>query len=174
MLLAQQLGLPRVELDEIRWPYYEEAGYDADVARAMVEGEAGILGLLAYCKPFEAHAVARVIEDQPDSVIDFGAGHSVYEDDALFARVERALVPVPHVILLLPSPDPDQSITILNERFAKLLQHEVGQVDAALLALNARFVRHPSNVRLAKQIVYTEGKTPEETTAEIVALIKPA
>jgi ribosomal-protein-serine acetyltransferase len=35
--------------------------------------------------------------------IDFGAGHSVYEDEELFARVQQALAPYPWVILLLPS-----------------------------------------------------------------------
>jgi hypothetical protein len=101
-------------------------------------------------------------------VIDFGAGHSVYEDAALFARVESALAPFPYVILLLPSPDLDESVAILNERFAALLEREVGEVDPALLTLNAHFTKHPSNTRLAKLTVYTEGKTPEETCDEIL------
>ncbi len=40
-----------------------------------------------------------------------------------------------------------------------------------VLAANETFVRHPANGRLAKQVVYTEGKTPEETCEEIVELI---
>jgi hypothetical protein len=171
-LLAQELGLPRVELDEIRWPYYTEAGFDQAVARELMEDDAGIIAFLTYCKPFEAHAVARVIEDYPDTVIDFGAGHSVYEDAALFTRVEQALAPVPHVFLLLPSPQPDESVAILNTRFATLLQRELGHVDPRLLALNEHFVRHPSNARLAKRTFYTEGRTPQETCAEMAATIR--
>lgn len=33
---------------------------------------------------------------------------------------------------------------------------------------NEQFVRHPSNGRLAKQVIYTKGKTPEEICEELV------
>lgn len=172
-LLANQLVLPRLELDEHRIPYYEEAGYDRAVAAEIANGPEGVIGWLRYCKPFEAYAVTRVIEDHPNTVIDFGAGHSVYEDADLFARVERALAPVPDVILLLPSPDADESIAVLNERFATLLLREVGRVDPALLDLNAHFVRHPSNARLAKHTLYTAGKSAIDTCTEIQRIIQP-
>ncbi len=35
----------------------------------------------------------------------------------------------------------------------------------------AHFVRHPSNYKLAKYVVYTEGKTPQETAEEILAVV---
>ena len=167
-LLAEKLGLPRVELDELRWDYYDEIGYDRAEAGRIAEEEGGE-GLLRHWKPFEAHAVERALEEHSDCILDFGAGHSVYEDETLFARVQRALAPFPRVILLLPSPDLDESVRTLNARFGELLQREVGHVDPSVLRANDRFVRHPSNFRLAKMIVYTGGKTPEETCEEIVA-----
>jgi hypothetical protein len=167
-LLAEKLGIPQYALDDNRWDYYKEAGYDEATARSIVNSDEGMLGFLRYCKPFEAYAVERVLAEHRGCVIDFGAGHSVYEDAALFARVESALAPFPYVILLLPSPDLDESVAILNERFAALLEREVGEVDPALLTLNAHFTKHPSNTRLAKLTVYTEGKTPEETCDEIL------
>jgi shikimate kinase len=166
-LLAARLGLPRCVLDDVRWDYYKEAGYDEDEVRAIHEQE-GTLGILKYVKPFEAALVERALPDYPGHVIDFGAGHSVYEDEALFARVEKALAPYPNVFLLLPSPDEEESIKVLNGRFSALLEREVGAVDPALLELNAQFVRRPDNRRLAKQIFYTEGKTAEETVGEMV------
>lgn len=172
-LLAARLHQSHVELDEIRWPYYNEAGFDADVARSIVESDGGMIAFLRYCKPFEVHAVERVLVDHAGSVIDFGAGHSVHDDAALFARVEQALAPVPHVVLLLPSPDVDESVRILNERFAALLAREVGHVDPALLDLNAHFVRHPANARLAKMTLYTEGQAPEETCQAILTRMQP-
>ena len=39
--------------------------------------------------------------------------------------------------------------------------------------LNAHFVTHPSNRDLAKQVVYTVGRTPEETRHEILSLVRP-
>lgn len=167
-LLAEKLGFPRYEMDEIRWKYYAEIGYDPAVAAQIVESSEGMLGLLRHWKPFEAYAVERVLADYPDCVHDFGAGHSVYEDENLFVRVEHALAPYPNVILLLPSPDLDESVEILNARFTQLLMRETGKVDGALLNLNEGFVRHPSNRKLAKMIVYTNKKTPADTCAEIL------
>jgi hypothetical protein len=101
-------------------------------------------------------------------VFDFGASHSVYEKEELFSRVQNALAPFDYVILLLPSPNLDESVKILNARFSKLLEREVGKVDPKLLDLNEHFVKHPSNRQLAKMTIYTEGKFPEETCDEIL------
>ena len=168
-LLSERTGLPQYAVDEDRWAYYDEIGYDQERAAEIVHSEEGMIGLLRYWKPFEAHTVERVLEDHSGCVIDFGAGHSVYEDPALFERVQRALAPYPNVILLLPSPDLDESVAILNARFAQLLRDEVGQVDPRLLDVNEQFVRHPSNHTLAKIVVYTNGQTPEDTCAAILA-----
>lgn len=156
-LLADRLTLPQVSLDELRYDYYAEIGYDAQHAAQLRESE-GFLGIYRYWKPFEAHAVERILADHQDCVLDLGAGHSVYEDESLFVRVEAALAPYPDVILLLPSPDPDESIAILNEREPWLRDMQPN--------INEHFVRHPSNARLAKHTLYTQGKTPEQTAAE--------
>ncbi len=166
-VLAEKLGLPQVELDEIRWDYYKEIGYDVAKAKEIADSE-GMIALLQYWKPYEAYAVEQVLATHSNCIIDFGAGHSVYEDDSLFARVQAALAPLPYVILILPSPDLEESTAILNARFEELLQREVGTVDSGLLKLNEQFVKHPSNHKLAKMVVYTQGKTPESTTAEII------
>lgn len=171
-LLAEKLALPHHAVDEDRWKYYDEIGYDKEVASQIANSEQGMLGLLQYWKPFEAHAVERILQDYPDCVIDFGAGHSFHEDEALFSRVEQALAAYPNVILLLPSADLDESVEILNGRLAELLMREVGNVNAALFGVNEQFVKHPSNHRLAKIVVYTNNKTPDETCAEILQSIK--
>jgi shikimate kinase len=171
-LLAQSLSIPYFSVDDHRWDYYKEIGYDEEEASRIAKSGQGILGVLHYWKPFEAHAVERVLASQSNCVIDFGAGHSVYDDPVLFERVQRALTPFPHVILLLPSPDDDESVTVLNVRFAELLQRETGTVNPELLQLNKAFVKHPANRTLAKMIVYTNEKTPDEVTGEIVERLK--
>jgi len=170
-LLAQELNWPQVAVDDNRGVLYDEIGYDHDKAKKIVDTE-GMLGLLRYWKPFEAYAVERTLANHDNCVIDFGAGHSVYEEEELFGRVERALAPYPNVILLLPSPDLDESTAILNHRFATMVQAEVGEIDKALLDVNEHFVKHPSNHKLAKIVVYTKDKTPEETCAEIIEKIQ--
>jgi hypothetical protein len=127
-----------------------------------------MMGLIKYWKPFEVHAVERALSEYKNCVFDFGASHSVYEKEELFSRVQNALAPFDYVILLLPSPNLDESVKILNARFSKLLEREVGKVDPKLLDLNEHFVKHPSNRQLAKMTIYTEGKFPEETCDEIL------
>ncbi len=171
-LLSERLGLEQKVLDDLRWDYFNEIGYDEAETKRIVAKE-GMTGLLAYWKPFEVHAVERVLAEHSDCVIDFGAGYTVQEDEKLFGRVEKALAPFEHVFLLRPSADDLDSVRVLNDRMARLLREEE-QPEAMIpevLAANETFVRHPANGRLAKQVVYTEGKTPEETCEEIVELI---
>ncbi len=126
---------------------------------------------MRYWKPFEAHAVSRMLAEHTDGVIDFGAGHSVYEDETLFRRVQAALAPHQSVILLLPSPNLDESVVILNQRFIEVLAQEGVKPDPGTLSANEHFVKHPSNSLLAKITIYNKDKTPEETCAEIMQLI---
>ena len=161
-LIAEKLGIPCRHMDQVRIRYYKEIGYDDDLAQQIL-GKDGFLGLYRYWKPFEAHAVERLLSENEEVVIDFGGGHSVYEEDTLFARVQKVMAPYPYVILILPSPDKDKSVKILNER--------TGGAVSEGFDFHEHFVKHHSNYDLAKHIVYTEGKTLEETCAEIVEII---
>ena len=114
-LLAEALRLPQVRMDEVRRQYYAEIGYTRAQEDQLRE-TGGFEAVYWYWKPFEVHAVQRVLADHRNCVIDFGAGHSVYEDPRLFERARRALAPYRNVILLLPSPDPDESVRVLRER----------------------------------------------------------
>jgi shikimate kinase len=168
--LADLLNLPFLEMDDLRWSLYPDAGYDEEVARRIYQAE-GTLGVLRYSKPFEASAVQKTVRQQGDFVLALGAGHSVFEDKGLFALVEQALKPLPHVFLLMPSIDQERSIHICNQRFSDLLLEEVGEVDDRLLELNEHYVRHPSNRLLAKYVIYTEGKKPNQICSVIIGLL---
>ena len=165
-LLAGKLGVPQVSLDDRRWGYYKEIGYDENLAREIRQ-KGGFMALAFYWKQFEPHCIERTLAEHRNCVIDFGAGASVYESDELFARVQKALAPYSNVVLVLPSPDPDESIRILNERTQDL----VGTFGQGF-NWNEYFVRHHSNYALAKHVVYTRGKTPEETCDEILSRVR--
>lgn len=68
--------------------------------------------------------------------------------------------PYNNVVLLLPSPNLNESVQILKERNEGI--HDT------IHEINEHFVRHPANSQLAKFTVYTQGKTPEETCEEII------
>lgn len=164
-LLSERCQLPQVSLDELRWKYYQEIGYDPDLAGKIRE-TGGFVALVFYWKLFDAYAVERVLAEHQGCVIDFGAGASMYESTEMFERVKKALAPYPNIILLLPSPDMDESVRILNQRTSDL-PGAFGQG----FNWHEYFLGQARYYQLAKHIVYTHGKTPEETCDEIMALV---
>ena len=166
-LLAQKLRLPLCSLDQVRPIYYEKAGYDQTIASQIAASDEGTWGLLRYGKPFEARMVELVLANHR-GVIDFGASNSVYEEGDLFDRVEKALAPYPNVILLLPSPDLNESVAILKGRLILMLTAAGKDYTNELFELNEYFVKHPSNQRLAKKVIHTKDKTPEDVCDEIL------
>ena len=156
-LLSQKLNIPQVSMDEIKWEYYKEIGWEADTQRQIREQQ-GFAGY-RYWKRFELYGIERLLSEYNNCVIDFGAGHSVYEDDTDFARASELLSPYENVVLLLPSPDLDESVEILKQR---------SQLTINGVEMNRFFMTHPSNNKLAKQVFYTKGKTPEEVKEEIL------
>lgn len=162
-LLGERLNRPVRELDELRWAYYVEVGYDAEYAR-QIRAEGGMPAIAAYWNRFDAHAVERVLVDYPSgSVISFGAGHSVYDNEADFKRVQAALAPH-QVVYVQPAPGFDDSVRILKERVAALGFDPEG----GITAMNIYFLRHRANPTLATVTVYTNDSTPEETCGEII------
>jgi shikimate kinase len=166
-LLGAALGIPVIELDELRWNYYPEIGYSQDKAREIHQA-GGMPAVIAYWKPFEIYSVERLLQDHPAGhILSFGAGQSVYEDPAFFERAQKAVAPHA-VVLLLPSPNATDSIRILSERFRAHVNDMNEEGYAMIDDLNRHFIEHPSNSRLATLTVYTEGKTPAETCGEII------
>ena len=167
-LLAEMLGLPECSVDDVRWKYYEEIGYDKALASKIAASDQGIRAQLRYSEPFDAHAIERILADHRNGVIDFGASNSVYENKLLFNRVKNILDPYPNVILLLPSSDLDESVEILNTRLTRMLKAKGEEMNHELLDLNEHFIKHPSSHQLAKIVIYTKDKTPQEICNEIL------
>jgi len=152
-LLSKRLSIPSACLDDERWEIYSELGYEFKHADELMKNK-GFLELYKYWKPFEASSVEIIVDKYMNHIIDFGAGQSVYEDEKLFGKVSSVLEPIRNVVLLLPSPEVSESLDILYQRTN--FEH------------NELFVKNRSNEKLAKLIVYTKGKTPEETCDEII------
>lgn len=169
-LLGEALDRPFIDLDKVRNGYYAEIGYDRDEAQ-RIRQEQGFPALAAHWKPFEIYSVERLLQDYPtDHVIAFGAGQSVYDDAGFAERVRQALEPH-HVVLLLPSPDVDRSLHILDARL-HLLEPDLPDSFFDMIArFNRYFLEHPANPLLATITVYTDGKSPQQTRDEIIAAL---
>lgn len=156
-IISEKIGYPRCCVDDVRWGYYQELGYSKEKERE-IKDEFGFEGVYKYWKPFEAHAVVRILQEYEDHVIDFGAGHSVYEDPKLFSMVEDVLTDIENIFLILPSENKEESLRILNERES--------------LDINYHFLEHDSNYKLAKRIIYTKDKTPYESAEEVISHVR--
>ena len=160
-LLAARLGMPSCAMDDVRFAYYAEIGYQQDEATRLNHA-GGWEALYRYWKPFEVYALERVIADYPGYVIDLGAGHSVYDQPEQQVRAAAALARCDHVVLLLPSPDPAESVRVIKERIGFTPSgkpFDDGFADY--------LVRHPGNPAVATLTVYTSGKTPDDCCEEI-------
>lgn len=160
-LLGDALDAPYLDLDDIRVKYYGEIGYDHQHAQTLSTDE-----MVAYWKPFEIYSVERLFQDHPSGhVIAFGAGQSVYDNEEFAGRVQQALEP--HiVVLLLPSPDIEESMQLLAERLRPIVPEEV--VDT-IAEMNRYFLEHPANRTLSDHTVYTKDRSPEEIRDEILS-----
>lgn len=98
-------------------------------------------------------------------IIDFGAGHSVYEDKNLREQMKKMCAQFKNIILLLPSIDKEKSREVLAERRKiKLGSHKDQE--------NWHFITSPNNYELATNTLYEENKTPEDISREILQLVK--
>jgi hypothetical protein len=170
-LLAEVLQIPWLDLDELRTDYYSELGYDNEHSEKLRQ-DSGLNAMLAYWKPFEIHSVERTVRDYPSGhILAFGAGQSVYDDPDFFRRAQQALAP--HlVVLLLPSPDVEESIPLLTERVRQAVPDMPADLIDTLDDMNRHFLEHPANAALADHTIYTKGRSPEETRDEILGLVE--
>jgi len=163
-LLSEKLGLPQVSLDAVRRKYYQEIGYDEDFARSFRQS-GGFLALYLYWNLFDAYAIERLLAEYHGCIFDFGAGNGISESLESRLRVQRALEPYPNIFLLLPSPNLEESLRILKER-------DSNPPSDLHFDLNRHFLEHGAYTAVAKHLIFTKGKSPEQTLDEIIALLK--
>ncbi|MED4287485.1 shikimate kinase [Priestia megaterium] len=160
-IISNKLNIPQCSIDDVRFDYYKEIGFSKEQQERIREKE-GFKGVYTYWKPFEVHAVKRVLEDYPTYIHDFGAGHSVYEDESLLQKAQVILEKYENIFLLLPSSDINESINTLTERLSKITD------DKSVYELNEHFIRNKSNRILSKHTIYTNRKSAEEVAQQII------
>lgn len=153
-LLADRLRVPLVSMDDHRFGYYLELGYDEVQAHEILATN-GPQRLIRYWQQFDAYAVERLLADFRDCVIDMGAGSTVNESEEDLDRITAALAPYPNVVLLLPFED--------EERSRRFLDGRTGRPGG-----NTYFVGHPSYRRLAKKVVLLGERSAEEVAEAIL------
>lgn len=161
-LLAEELGMPFVDLDAVGNPYYAEAGRGLDEFTARIDRD-GVLAAHRWWQPARAHAVARVLEDRPGHVVSLGAGHTHYEDAEHLDRVAATLEPFDNIVLL------DAPLDVLRQRCIESKGRDwiVEGVDWL-----AEWAVSEQNRRLATHVVDITGLTTTEVVAAVRAAIR--
>ena len=85
--LSKDLGWTNVSLDELRWKYYAEIGFDRESEEQM-----DLNTWRLYKAKHDPYAIERILEDYPNKcVIDFGGSHSLHEDESSLKKVKKPL-----------------------------------------------------------------------------------
>lgn len=120
-------------------------------------------------KDFEFYLTSSVLTSISEpTIIDFGAGHSVYENPIMFYEMKKLIKKFKNVELILPSENVDESLKIVNERMSS--RGGSGPHDA--FDTNRHFIESPCNYELATDIVYTHNMTPDEIANTILTKIQ--
>ena len=166
-LLAKALNKQSVSLDRIAERYYQANGF-GNSRFEKARDENGFLFAYRQWWPSLAYAAQQVVKDYTDCVIDFGAGHSHYEDELMYKGVKEALAGCRNIILLLPTKDLDQSVSLLK-------QQSINQRNMDWIFSGYDFIEHwvkdYCNSDLATVTLFTDDKTPEQTCEEILKAI---
>ena len=146
--LSRKLNMPRLCLDRI-----------ANRAR-----KTGFTPKFKNVDEFNCFMISEVIkrakQDNIPGVVDFGAGHSVYDDNEIFEKVISQLKPFKNIVLLLPSIDETLSLNIMANRSTGDKRD------------NLKFLRSSCNRELATMTIYGNGRTPSDIANEIILRIK--
>lgn len=188
-LLAQKFNnLQRIKVDEYRWRFFDKYTDYSQEEEKRIRQEKGFRGVYEYWKKYEAALVTTGLKSiSSPSIIDFGAGQSVYEDARMLLEVQEAFSKSKNVFLILPSEDREECKMQLQERMERRRYKSVLERDSRMLteeqmrrervavepdevAINNHFIDSPSNYTLATHIIYTNGADAREVAEAIAAI----
>ena len=159
-LISERINKPVISLDNLRFDYYKEIGYDHAHMKELHE-KAGIMGIFQYGKIFDAYSIERILEDHHNCIFDFGGGNIVSGYDFDLKRIKKALEPYENVVFLVPSKDNEETLKFIYNR------REIKASDRELIEY---LVYNHSNYEIAKHTVFVKDKTPEEVCDEILSI----
>jgi shikimate kinase len=159
-LLSEKLNKPVISLDDLRFDYYKEIGYNNDHMKELYE-KAGVMAIFQYGKIFDAYSIERILEEHHDCIFDFGGGNIVSGYNFDLDRMKKALYPYENVVLLIPGEDKEETLEFIYTR------RDVKSSDRELIKY---LVYNHSNFEIAKHIVFVKDKTPEEVCNEVLSI----
>ncbi len=160
-LLAQKFSVPFYSLDEEEQKYTAPLGYDIN-HYDLLKQKQGPFAAYEYARSFFDETVIRFLAAHQNGIFDLGGGHPIVPDQKKQKRILEALTPYANIFLLLPTGNVKESLDILRKR------NELADDEEDF---NVLYFKDKTFWDIAKFIIYTEGKTPEETCGEIIRVL---
>lgn len=149
--LQDRLKMPKVSLD------------DAEFLKSIYKDR----DKFDNFKDFEFYLTSTVLTSLPEPVIiDFGAGHSVYENPIVFYEMKKLISRFRNVELVLPDKDMDKSLGFLSDRLKG--RYDNGIIPGDVVSTNKHFLESPCNYELATDVVYSMGKSNDDVVSDII------
>ncbi len=143
----------------LEWIFIKVYGYNEELEKNINEKE-GFIGVYKYWKKFELEHFKNILSNlEVPSVVDFGAGQSVYEDEKMLQEAQEYMANFKNIYLILPNENIEKSSDILFER---------GKKRGDSKYLNHHFLEDVSNYTLASNIVYTGKSKPSKCADELI------
>lgn len=165
-LIAATLSKELFTLDRHRDELYAPYGYNKEHANLLYEQQ-GLWKFYEYWNKFEFLTVRDMLtgiiagqSTHAGQILDFGAGHSVYEDPAQFDEIRSLVKQFRNVIFLLPCEDKEKALALMEARRG----HK--------LPLNKQFMESECNAKLATLTVFTAESLPEQSAEKILSFIR--
>ncbi|MEM9454143.1 MAG: hypothetical protein AAGF11_08180 [Myxococcota bacterium] len=137
---------------------------DLEQLRHSIVAEHGMAGWRRIYQRMKLAAITRAVEHGSGALVDFGAGHSIYHDPHMVARARDLLAPCPYVVMLMPYANIGDSVELLATR----LERAGRPVSRAQLH---HHVTHPTNFRLATDVVYTSTQGASQICRTLLKLL---
>ena len=70
--ISEKLNKSHISIDEVRFKYYEEIGYDKITEECLKKEKGFMKGVYLYRKPYNLYAIKKILSEFSNCVFDFG------------------------------------------------------------------------------------------------------
>ncbi len=167
--LSIRTGLRNIPVDKLKWYYRLNNGYDLVKSRNILRTN-GFSALIDYAQSYFGPREIHAILNQFSGIVDLGASDTHSNDMRRMKELLHYLDGYPNVFLILPYPDENLTLQVLNKRLIQRYKDDrlKGPVLNTYLEKNEEFVRSTQNHVAAKHVIYTNDRSFEKIAEEII------
>lgn len=169
--LSEKLRILNYPIDRLKWYYRLKNGYDLAKGTKILMNS-GFHELSNYFNDyFGNNELAEILNEFRGGIFDFGASHSHFENFNELYDAKNILAPFSNIFQLLPTDNYEANCKILDKRIGKRyedVEWKRGVLDS-YLEQNRIYLKSNSYSFLARETIYTDGKTIEQIGEAIIA-----